>query len=296
LRYLAYLVEPLLIYGGGFGALPIEWVGGWHYLYNIIGPGTALATVGWVRAVVPAEQSPEARSRLSALCMLSVLALLMLSKFLNRSIVGAWHVDALCSVAVLAWWIRLGFASLPDRTLLTSPLRFGTKSLAYLATAGLTLALLVTADDVRFPNHYALRAYVRYPSLLRSALAAHHHACSELDCVGKRIAQSDLDLIRDRTQAQARVAIFSPYDWAFLIDAQRPPKFTFLPSSFIFTRRQLADSIAGVDLLFLPREPSSQFGIEHPELMQALIPELREHFVREAEGEVLVAWRRKTSD
>ena len=50
LEYLWRAFEPLVVYGGGFNAWPIEWTGGWHYIYNIIAPGAALTTIGWAAA------------------------------------------------------------------------------------------------------------------------------------------------------------------------------------------------------------------------------------------------------
>ena len=69
---------------------------------------------------------------------------------------------------------------------------------------GLLLALLVTAGDERNPNVYALRAYFRYPSLLNAAFGVQGDGCRQLNCVGSAIAQSDVDLIRTRTQAHLR--------------------------------------------------------------------------------------------
>lgn len=46
-QYLMMLLEPLLLYSAGLGAWSIEWLGGYHWIYNFILPGLALATIGW---------------------------------------------------------------------------------------------------------------------------------------------------------------------------------------------------------------------------------------------------------
>ena len=40
IEYLLLLLEPLMLYTGGLGAWPIEWLGGYHWLYNIVSPGS----------------------------------------------------------------------------------------------------------------------------------------------------------------------------------------------------------------------------------------------------------------
>ena len=298
LRYPLLLMEPLLLYGGGYGALPIEWLGGWHYLYNFIAPGTALATVAWIAGAVRHDGPPQARARVSALSMLSLLALFMAVKYVNRSYVALWHVDALCPIAVMAWWVRAWVKVYGGRVLLASPIRVVARVPVLVGLAVLVVALLLTASDARNPNIYAFRAYLRYPSLLNSMFGVRGSACRQVDCVGPPVAQADVDLIRTRTQPHERVAIYSYLDWAFLIEARRPPKFAQVPSPYTHTRRQLVDSLAGVDLIFLRREgdATTTYGIDHPDLAAALVPDLTANFVREAEGEALVAWRRKKVD
>ena len=55
IRYLLLLLEPLMLYTGGLVALPIEWLGGYHWIYNVVSPGIALASVAWVAASVRLE-------------------------------------------------------------------------------------------------------------------------------------------------------------------------------------------------------------------------------------------------
>src|SRR5262249_20131652 len=45
--YLVALIEPLALYQSGLGAWPIQWLHGWHFIYNIVAPGLALASIGW---------------------------------------------------------------------------------------------------------------------------------------------------------------------------------------------------------------------------------------------------------
>ena len=96
-----------------------------------------------------------------------------------------------------------------------------------------------------------------------------------------------------RASERQRVAMFSPIDWAYLIEAKRAPHFEFVPSHATFTRRQLTTATTGFDLIFTPRSAEKNHGIEHPELAAILIPLLDREFEIAAEGEALIAWKRK---
>src|SRR5450631_1177034 len=106
IQYLLLLLEPLTLYTGGLGAWPIEWVGGYHWLYNIVSPAISLATIGW--ALVSARQStpPCPRPYLAALAMMALVGLFLTAKFINMSIVALWQVNAVGLVIVIAWWAR----------------------------------------------------------------------------------------------------------------------------------------------------------------------------------------------
>jgi hypothetical protein len=111
---------------------------------------------------------------------------------------------------------------------------------------GAWLALGVTAPA----GSYGLRSYLAYHSLLNAALRPALAAAGVSPrSPGSSIPESnqllffsaggevkayrseaDLELIRQGTVAGERTAIFSWYDWAFLVEARRPPRFFILPA------------------------------------------------------------------
>ena len=103
----------------------------------------------------------------------------------------------------------------------------------------------------------------------------------------------DVNLIRELTKPEERVAIRDVQDWLYLVEAKRASKFTVHPSVMAFTARQVRESMNGVELIFLPRQPADRFGIHAEEFGRILWPELRKgKFSLVAEGVHLLAWRR----
>ncbi len=292
-EYLWRLFEPLIIYGGGFNAWPIEWSGGWHHVYNVIAPGVAVATIAWVTVRAHEDRASD-RGRLSAILMLSLLGLAMSAKYANQSIVGVWHVNAYGFVAVMAWWARSSLQILQQQLFSGEVARRWFVAAARTVVLATALAGLLTAGDARNPSVYGLRAYALYPSLLNASFGVKGRPCPDLDCLGYRV-RADVDLITERTDSTERVALIEGLDWTYLIEARRAPKFTFVPSQYLFTHDQVAESVAGIDLVFLPRNSGENFGILNLALREALVSEVREHFVLEAEGDNLAAWRRRIS-
>jgi hypothetical protein len=99
-------------------------------------------------------------------------------------------------------------------------------------------------------------------------------------------------LITRLTQPHERVALLMIQDWPTLIEAHRASKFYFLPSAVTFTERQLTESLRDINLIFLPREPAATFGITNPDMMQILVPMLRDKFTVVDETSTLLAWRK----
>jgi len=118
-----------------------------------------------------------------------------------------------------------------------------------------------------------------------------------MSCVANRPNERDVALIRDRTQPGQPVAIVGDLlDWTYLINAQRPPLMTFLPSAAIFTQRQLDESwkrMGTAEYWFVSKGPNGRSKIENPALAALVLPALEQDFVVDGVGERLVAWRRK---
>jgi len=318
LRYPWLLAEPLMLYSNGLGAWPIEWSFGYHWFYNIISPGLALASVGWVAVTARQSTLPYPRPHLAALAMISLVGLFFTAKFINMSIVALWQVNAIGLVIVLAWWVRAMLTFLPDHR--TEPTQFrvpfaekiaskfagvpfslergSPRTEATLAFALLLVIFLVTIRDPRNPSLYAAISYRTHPTLINYLLGGPTtYPCppERTGCSAKPVEFKDVALIQELTQPSDRVALLSLQDWTNLIEAKRASKFHFLPSAVMFTERQMTESLRDLNLIFLPREPADKLGIDNPTMASALLPMLRQHFEIVAEGATLLAWRRMTS-
>jgi hypothetical protein len=311
IQYLMFLLEPLVLYTGGLTAWPIEWVGGYHWLYNIVSPGIALATIGW--AAVSARQSPLPcpRHHLAALTMMALVGLFLTAKFINMSIVALWQVNAVGLIIVMAWWARALLERIPSQRSGALPFAFTIWPIAQIfhrgwaraaAAFGLVLLLLVflcTIRDARNPSLYAIASYRTHPTLVNYLLGGPDtYPCppERTGCSSTPVSVEDVALIDKLTKPTDRVALLSFQDWPILIEAKRASKFHFLPSAVIFTERQLKESLRDIDLIFLPRQPADKLGVIHPDIAPILIPMLRNNFEVIAETPALLAWRRVGND
>jgi hypothetical protein len=299
-----------MLYTGGLVALPIEWLGGYHWIYNVVSPGIALASVAWVAASVRLENPPCPRPHLAALAMVALVGLFMTAKYINMSIVGLWQVNAVCLLVVVAWWMRALLQQLPQQPS-GSPrfaFRIGPKEVvlqrgspraeATFGSALLLLLFLCTIGDQRNPSLYAIPAYRTHPTVVNYALGGpERHPCGgRPGCTAIPVSPLDVELVDRLTKPTERVALLAFQDWTTLIEARRASKFHFLPSATVFTERQLRDSLRDIDLIFLPRYPADTLGITNPDIAQSLLPMLRSDFKVVAETPTLLAWRRIGSD
>ena len=293
-RFFKRLVEPFFIYGEGFGAWPVYWDFGWHLLYNVVSPGVALATMGWTIVMLRSGAWHEERTRLLALLAASCVAIMMSVKYWNMSIAALWLVNAVLFWVVMAWWTMQVLAFVEKKQF--SPGGYSISPIRIIKWTLVIAAVFFVAalNDTRNPTFYGLEAYEKYPGLLKRVLSRDQDPCLRMDCAVPRISPIDVELITKMTNVRQRVAIYSPIDWAYLIEAKRAPHFEFVPSHATFTRRQLQTATAGFDLIFLPRTPASNHGIDQPELGAILVPLLDRDFEIVAEGDALVAWKRKT--
>ena len=288
------IFEPFFIYGEGFGAWPVFWDFGWHMLYNILSPGVALATMGWAVISLRSAVQSEQRTRVVALLAASSVAIMMSVKYWNMSIAALWLVNSVLFWTVIAWWViqALTFA---EAVQASSGARATVKPRTIKWVLVVAAIMFVTVlNDSRNRSFYGMRAYGKYQGLLKRVIWRHSDACLRMDCAVPSISKKDVELITSMTSERQRVAMFSPIDWAYLIEAKRAPHFEFVPSHATFTRRQLATATTGFDLIFTPRSPVKNHGIEHPELAAILAPLLDREFEIAAEGEALIAWKRKS--
>jgi hypothetical protein len=310
IQYLLLLLEPLMLYTGGLIAWPIEWLGGYHWIYNIVSPAIALASVAWVAASVRLEKPPCPRPHLAALAMVALVGLFMTAKYINMSIVGLWQVNAVCLLVVVAWWMRALIDQLPQQRSGAArfPFRIGSREVtlhrgsprteAAFGLALLLLLFLCTITDPRNPSLYAIPAYRTHPTVVNYVLGGpERYPCGgRTGCTATPVSPLDVELVDRLTKPTERIALLAFQDWTTLIEARRASKFHFLPSAVVFTERQLRDSLRDIDLILLPRYPADTLGITNPDMAQSLLPMLRSNFKVVAETPTLLAWRRTGSD
>jgi hypothetical protein len=290
-QFLAGLVQPFVIYGGGFGGVPIDWQFSWHILYNIIAPGSALVTIVFcAKKFWEGDFSPSLRSKYSSLLMFCFVGLLMSAKYINMSLVALWHVNAIGFMVVLAWWGKQ-IQDLLESEKLNRPATSFQRHYLFTGLLGvLALSLLAFANDSRNPNYYGLKAWLKYPALLNPLAWRADTKCHDLSCSAPRILAEDVDLINRWVPPRQRVAILGWHDWAYLISASRPSWFHFLPSPAIFTRQQLSAANRPPGIIFLPK--SVKLNSIHPEIARLWSDDLKNFEPKEATPN-LVVWKRR---
>ena len=308
IQYLLLLLEPLMLYTAGLMSWPIEWLGGYHWIYNIVSPAIALASVAWVAASARLEVPPRPRTELAALAMVALVGLFMTAKYINMSIVGLWQVNAICLLVVVAWWMRAFVEQLPQQRSGSARFAFGSKAVTLHrgsprveATFGLALLLLLflcTITDLRNPSLYAIPSYRTLPTVVNYLLGGpEKHPCGgRTGCTATAVSPLDVELVDRLTRPTERVALLAFQDWTTSSKPDGLLKFHFLPSAVVFTERQLTDLLRDIDLIFLLRHPADTLGITNPDMAKSLLPMLRSDFKLVAETPTLLAWRRSGSD
>lgn len=283
-EFFTSLIKPFLIYGKvGFGGWLINWsFADFNWFYNWVAPGIAIATLALI--VRATEIDDVARPRMAMLAFFTIAGLLMMAKFINMSIIAVWQVNALGFLIALGWWLQI-------LTRHASLVGLG-KPVMAMVTLGI-LVLLTLTDDARNPSEYAMRSWIKYPSLLKGVVVAsdHPHLQSMADIPAKR----DIELIAKFTAAREPVAIIGLHDWAYLVGAHRPPLMAFLPSVTIFTKTQLTTTsqrLLKTKYLFLLKSKQSNEPLIEGALHDVLMPDFHKHYVLEAEGVHLNVWRR----
>ena len=287
IQFVLGLIEPLTIYGvAGFGAWPIAWtLREWNWFYNLVAPGIALATIGVMPRIARSEQID--RPRAGLIVFFSACGLLMAAKFINMSIVAVWQMNALGFLVVLGWWATSIARRMPHR-LEVSRQAVPIRAVAITFMIVFAIALAGTSSDQRNPALYGLRSWAKYPSLLMRPFQR-LDGCINMACVANKPDQRDVALIRERTRLGEQVAIVGGlFDWAYLIDAHRPPMLAFLPSVDIFTQHQLDKSwkrMASADYWFIPTNPNGTPNIDNADLSALAIPMLNRDFVPDGVGD-----------
>jgi hypothetical protein len=248
-NFLKSIIEPLVLFGSiNFGAAPLRWnniwrydIGEWHCFYNIIAPGLAFAFIGSKISKTEERCSPKE----ILLVFFSIMGLLMMSKYVNMSLVALWHVNAIGIIVVVTWLIRIFITSQKE-----------VKKELLWCLGLLTGVFLFFSGDTRNDSQYALRSWLYYPSLLRYAfLGTSSHVM--LNGVANLPDPQDLSLITSRIKKGEDCRIIDIYDWTYLIETQTTPVAGYIPSQVMFTKNQLAISkkhFLGANYIFTLKE------------------------------------------
>lgn len=103
------MVEPILLYSGGFGGVKLQWDNSWTYFYNIFVPALLFASIAMALLQMRRSSRSSERSgdRLSyILFLLAAFAYLALTKLVNRSIDVVWWLNGWAALFVVIIWIR----------------------------------------------------------------------------------------------------------------------------------------------------------------------------------------------
>jgi hypothetical protein len=291
--------KPFLVYGGGFGAVKINWNSAWNYWYAILSPLVALATIGWSAVRAPQAQEPRRRQELTCLLLFSLLGIGFLLKWVNRSFDSLWLINAFPLIAVIAWWLRQGIAQLatvpassPAASTSNGNVHWLLQPLAVSALVLVVGTFFWFVQDKRNPCLYGIRALWAYPSLAK-AMVWRQHLSHHWPAGVAEAPPIDVELIQQRTTPSERVAVISESDWVYLMAAKRVPRFHFVPSIYTFLEKNMEDSLRGADLIFIEidQKGAPTVAVADTLARAGLAPLEEKGFELEATGETLAAYR-----
>lgn len=285
-RFGVELFKPFLIYGGGFGAWPVNWLPGWSYLFVALIPGLALACVGGCWAI------PQKSREQAYLYLVAALGICLFLKWVNMSINAVWLVNAFPFVAVTSWWLQKAaerLARLPASELHQQFVKWG----AGIAVAVAAGWFVWVVDDSRNPALYGARAFWAYPSAFKGLVAG--PVKSDWPPGVGQVPGEDVALIQRLTSPGERVALISYRDWVYLNGAKRPPKFWFVPSVLSFLNWQIEKSLQDADLVFVETSEGKWVLSESVTLGRRLKGLLAMGYEVAAVGPTLTAYRKTRS-
>jgi hypothetical protein len=313
LLFVRRVLEPPLLYASHFGSWRMNWRLGWPCLYNVIAPAVTLASIGWALKRLRSGH-PDERGAARYLLLFGVAGLLMLFKWVNRSLDNLWALNAAGVIVVLFWWLRYAALALGghlERRLegrlpraaarripaLTGLAAFAAMcGLAVLASlfhdrdgqqAGMSSSPLVRltqfTKETSTPLNRALVALRGRPFRRKYAFPP----CS--------LDSSDVSLLRRLTGATEAVALVSSQDWIYLAEARRAPGLPWLPVYMTHTRRQqerLEEALRAAPGVFLDRSGLDCLRQTNPALYKGVMAIIKGAFVPAASSTNLDFYRR----
>jgi hypothetical protein len=278
------LVEPLLLYGTGFGNQLFNWESPWGRWYNLVGPCVGVASVGaWIGSR-RSETPPRAAIYAAAA---SLLGLAMLIKWVNRSIDVVWSLNGGLIVAVAGCWAWAAWRAACDRLASVERPVLGYARQALAAAAVVALAVWVVREDRAAANPKwqggSSSPLVRVADRLDTAPNAINAARKKL--VAKPAAvpldANTVTFLRAYTAKTDRVAVVAPLDWEYLAAAGRAPKLhwvqLFLVHSPVLLDRCAAD-VRDSEVVFVHCDALVSLNKVNPKAYEKVAGVLAEHF------------------
>jgi len=276
--FLYVFLAPLGLHSfSNWVAVILIWNPGFGTVYQIVMPAIAIATAVSVAGAWTGSRTIER----AYLLVLSLVALVFMTKWVNRSLDAVWQQNAFAYLAVGAWWGRSAFRAAVGRT--KSQL---VPAVSLAAVAVVSVAVLLSAQDRRQTETMTigLRSYLKYPSI------ASFRWKQSADPVKVALDASDVDLVNKVVPPGGRMLLLSDQDWAVLPTLGRAPKSEFMPFRDAFSRDQVIRSFAGADYFFLERGATYQY-----DWMKEMVDEiLQEQFERSDESTRFILYRRKS--
>jgi hypothetical protein len=311
-QFYGRLLEPIFEYASGFGWAAMRWGFGWGYLYNVVAPLVALATIGLCLARVrPGTERPN--RHVGMLLIASLLGMLMLFKWVNRALDNAWWMNAPALLLVLFWWLRAAVSPLAEYLQSRQPAiarRLGDVRPATLAGTLISASVLgVVIVASLFHNPHGLSGYSTSPLVRMTEFTRGMptYANGVLAMVGKvktpdeltvPIDRADLELIRRHSSPDTAVALLSLHDWVYLAEARRVPTFFWVPVCYTHTHaniERVSANLRQAPQVFVERNTLQQLRKLQPVLHDRLTSTLREYFLRyDDSGAALDRYVRKT--
>jgi len=276
--FLYVFLAPLGLHSfSNWVAVILIWNPGFGTVYQIVMPAIAIATAVSVAGAWTGSRTIER----AYLLVLSLVALVFMTKWVNRSLDAVWQQNAFAYLAVGAWWGRSAFRAAVGRT--KSQL---VPAVSLAAVAVVSVAVLLSAQDRRQTETMTigLRSYLKYPSI------ASFRWKQSADPVKVALDASDVGLVNKAVPPGGRMLLLSDQDWAVLPTLGRAPKSEFMPFRDAFSRDQVIRSFAGADYFFLERGATYQY-----DWMKEMVDEiLQEQFERSDESTRFILYRRKS--
>ena len=253
----------------------MNWQPGFGTIYQLILPAMAIGTLASVTGTWADRRSIAQ----AYLLVLSLVALVFMAKWMNRSLDAVWQQNAFAYLAVGAWWGRSAFRAVLGR--MTSQFVPGV-SLA--ATAMLAVAALLGAQDRQQNVTIGLRSYLQYPSIARLKLGR------GAGQVKVALDSSDINLVNKAVRPDGRMLLLSDQDWLVLVALGRAPKAYFLPFRDTFSPEHVTRSFDGANHFILDRGATYEYDWLKDMVEQILSAQ----FERAEESTRFILYRRKS--